>query len=98
MRKEDGLQTVEEERNILQPREGELDWSHLVYEQPSETRYCRKVEGKIQVTRRGRRRRQLLDDIKETRGYCKLKKEALERILWRTRFGRGYGLVRRTTE
>jgi hypothetical protein len=45
--------------------------------------------------RRGRKRKQILDDLKERRGYCKLKKEALDRTLWRTCFGRGYGpLVR----
>ena len=38
--------------------------------------------------RRGGRRKQLLDGIKEKRGYWKLKEEALDRILWRTRFGR----------
>ena len=32
----------------------------------------------------------LLDDLKETRGYRKLKQEALDRTLWRTRFRRGY--------
>jgi hypothetical protein len=29
--------------------------------------------------RRGRRRRKLLDDLKEMRGYCHLKEEALDR-------------------
>jgi hypothetical protein len=49
--------------------------------------------------RRGRRRKQLLDDLKGNRKYCKLKEEALDRSLWRTRFGRGYGpVVRQTTE
>jgi hypothetical protein len=49
-------------------------------------------EGRIEVKgRRGRRCRQLLDGFKEKRGYCKLKEEALDRTLWRTRFGRGYG-------
>jgi hypothetical protein len=49
--------------------------------------------------RRGRRRKQLLDGLKEKRGYCKLKKEALDRTLWRTRFGRVYGPdVRQTAE
>jgi hypothetical protein len=43
--------------------------------------------------RRGRRREQLLDDLKEKRGYWKLKEEALDRSVWRTRFGRGYALV-----
>jgi hypothetical protein len=61
------------------------------------------IEGnmeEIEVTgRRGRRRQQLLDGLKENRGYWKLKEEALDRSLWRTRFGRGYGLVvRQATE
>jgi hypothetical protein len=59
-----------------------------------------KIEGRINVTgRRVRRRKQLLDDLKEKRRYWKLKEEELDRILWRTRFGRGYGpVVRQTTE
>jgi hypothetical protein len=49
--------------------------------------------------RRGRRSKQLLDDLKEKRRYFKLKEEALDRTLWRTRFGRSYGpVVRQTTE
>jgi len=49
-----------------------------------------KIYGKDRVTgRRGRRRRQLLDDLKETRGCWKLKEEAQDRTLWRTRSGRG---------
>ena len=49
--------------------------------------------------RQGRRRKQLLDDLKEKRGYCKLKEEALDRTVWRTRFGRGCGrVVRQSTE
>jgi hypothetical protein len=47
------------------------------------------IKGMIEVTdRRGRRRKQVLDSIKERRGYCKLKEEPLDRTLWRTRFGR----------
>jgi hypothetical protein len=59
-----------------------------------------KIERRIEVTgRRGRRRKQLLDDHKETRGYWKLKEEALDRTMWRTHFGRRYGpVVRQTTE
>jgi hypothetical protein len=45
----------------------------------------------------GIRCKQLLDDLKETRGYWKLKEEALDRTVWRTRFGRGYGAVVRQT-
>jgi hypothetical protein len=47
--------------------------------------------------RRGRRRKQLLDDLKEKKRYWKLKEEALDRTMWRTRFGRGYGPVARQT-
>jgi hypothetical protein len=47
--------------------------------------------------RRGRRRKQLLDDLKEKRRYWKLKEAALDCSLWRTRFGRGYGPVVRQT-
>jgi hypothetical protein len=54
-----------------------------------------KLEGRTEMTgRRGRRRRQLLDDLKEKRRYWKLKEKALDRTLWR-----GYGpVVRQTTE
>ena len=51
------------------------------------------------AARRGRRRKQLLDGLNETREYLKLKEEALDRALWRTRFGKGYGsVVTETTE
>jgi len=49
--------------------------------------------------RRGRRRRKLLDDLKEKRGYCHLEEEALDRNTWRAHFGRDFGpLVRQTTK
>ena len=49
--------------------------------------------------RRGRRRRKLLDDLKERRGYSHLKEGALDRIVWRARYGRGFGpVVRQTTK
>jgi hypothetical protein len=51
------------------------------------------------MERRGRRRKQLLDDLKEKRRYWKLKEEAPDHTVWRTRFGRGYGpFVRQTTK
>jgi hypothetical protein len=43
--------------------------------------------------RRGRRRKKLLDDFGDRRGYCNLKEESVDRIKWRNRFGRGYGPV-----
>jgi hypothetical protein len=52
------------------------------------------LEERIEMTgRRKRRRKQLLDDLNEKKGYWKLKEEALDRTLWRTRFGRSYGIV-----
>jgi hypothetical protein len=40
-----------------------------------------------------------LDDLKERRGHTELKEEALDRTLWRARFGRGFGpVVRQTTK
>jgi hypothetical protein len=57
-----------------------------------------KLEGRVEMMgRRGRRRKQLLDDLEEKRRYWKLKEEALDRTVWRTRFGRGYGPVVRQT-
>jgi hypothetical protein len=53
-----------------------------------------KIQGGIEVTgRQGRRRRKLLDDRKERRGYSHLKEEALDRAMWRAGFGRGFGPV-----
>jgi hypothetical protein len=58
-----------------------------------------KIEGMTEVTeRRGRRRMQLPGELKETRGYYKLKEEALDRTVWRTGFGRDCGHVRQATE
>jgi hypothetical protein len=43
--------------------------------------------------------KKLLDDLKDRRGYSHLKEEALDRTMWRNRFGRGFGpVVRQTTE
>jgi len=47
--------------------------------------------------RRGRRRRKLLDDLKERRGYCHLNEEAVDRTVWRASFGRGFGTAVRET-
>jgi hypothetical protein len=59
-----------------------------------------KIKGGIEVTgRRGRRRRKLLDVVKERREYFHLKEEALDRTMWRARFGKGFGpVVRQTTK
>ena len=59
-----------------------------------------KIKGEMDVTRRPeRRRKKLLDDLKDRRGYSQLKEEALDRTMWRNRFGGGFGpVVRQTTE
>jgi hypothetical protein len=46
------------------------------------------------IERKGRRERRYEDPLAgltEKRGYGKLKEEALDLTLWRTRFGRGHG-------
>ena len=90
------LQRYKEERNILHKvkrgkdnRIGHIWRSNCLLTHPVTEG---KMEGRIEVTgRQGRRRKQLLDYLKEQRGYRKLKEEALDRSLWRTR-GRGLTL------
>jgi hypothetical protein len=49
--------------------------------------------------RQGRRRRKLLDDIKERRRYSHLKEEGLDRTMLRAHFGRSFRpVVRQTTK
>ena len=48
------------------------------------------IEG---TERRGRRRKQLSNDLKENRIYWNLREGATERTLRRTSFGTGYGPV-----
>jgi len=56
-----------------------------------------KIKGGIEVTGRQERRcRKLLDDLKERRGYSHLKEEALDRTMWRARFGRRFWTCRKT--
>jgi uncharacterized membrane protein YccC len=43
-----------------------------------------KIKGDMEVTRRrGKRRKKLLADLKDRRGYSHLKEEALDRTVWR---------------
>jgi hypothetical protein len=56
------------------------------------------TKGEIEVTRiRERRRRKILDDLKERRGYSHLKEKARDHTMWRARFGKGFGPVVRQT-
>jgi hypothetical protein len=97
------LHRVEEERNILHTvNRRKANWIGYILRRNCLLKQVinGKIEGRIEVTgSRGRRRKQPLDDLKETRRYWKLKEEALDRTLWRTGFGRGYSpVVRQTAE
>jgi hypothetical protein len=82
-----------EERNILHTvKRRKANWIGHILRRNCLLRHAIEgnTEGRIQLTgRRARRSKQLLDDLKEKTGYCKLKEEALDRTVWRTRFGRG---------
>ena len=91
------LLQVNEQRNILRAiRKRKANWiGHIL------RRNCLlkqviegNIKGEIEVTRRqGRRRKKLLDDLKNRRGYCHLKEEAVDRNMWRDRFGRSFAPV-----
>ena len=97
VRNEEGLLRVKEQRNILHEiRKRKANWiGHILRRNCLLQRVIEgKIKGGIEVTeRRGRKRRKLLDDLKERRGYSQLKEEALDRTMWRARFGRGFGPV-----
>jgi hypothetical protein len=103
VRNEEVLHRVKEERNILHTiKRRKANWIGHILRRNCLLKHVieGKIKGRIEIMgRRGRRRKQLLDYIKERRGYWKLKEEALDLTLWRTRFGRGYGpVVRQTPE
>ena len=97
VRNEEVLLRVSEERIIPHEiRKRKANWiGHILH------RNCLlkqaiegKIKGEMEVTRRrGRRRKKLLDDLKDGRGYSHLKEEALDRTMWRNRFGGGFGPV-----
>jgi len=101
VRNEDVLLRVKEQRNILHEiRKRKTNWiGHILRRNCPLQRVTEgKIQGGIEVTgKQGRRRRKLLDDLMERRGYCHLKEEALDRTMWRARFGRGFRLVVRQT-
>ena len=100
---EEVLLRVNEQRNILQEiRNRKANWIRHIL-----SRNCllkQVIEGKIKgemevARRRARRRKKLLDDLKDRRGYSHLKEEALDRTVWRNRFGGSFGpVVRQNTE
>jgi hypothetical protein len=92
---------IKEERNILQRiKRREANWICHSLRRNCHAKHVIQgtIDGRIEVTgRRGRRRKELMDDLKKNWGYWKLKEEALGRTLWRTRLGRGYVPVKGQT-
>jgi hypothetical protein len=94
---------VKEERNILHTKKRRKNnWVGNILSRKCVLDHA--IEGNIErviagMGRQGGSCKQLLNDLKETREYWKLKEEALDRTLWRTRFGRGCGpVIRQTVE
>jgi hypothetical protein len=57
-----------------------------------------KIEGRLEVTGSRKTHEQVLNNLKEMRGYWELKKEELDRTVWEAHFRRGCGpVVRQTT-
>jgi hypothetical protein len=103
VRNEEVLHRVKEERNMLHTiKRRNANWIGHILRINCLLKHVieGKLEGRTEMTgRRGRRLKQLLDDLKEKRRYWKLKEEALDHNLWRTRFGRDYGpVITQTTE
>jgi hypothetical protein len=103
VRNEDVLLRVKELRNILHEIcKRKANWiGHILRRNCLLQRVVNgKIQGRIEVTRRqGKRRRKLLDNLKERRGYSHLKEKALDRTVWRGRFGKGFRpVVRQTTK
>jgi hypothetical protein len=97
VRNEEVLRRVKEERNIVHTiKRRKANWIGHILRRNCLLKHVieGKLEGVMEMTgRRGRRHKQLLDNLKAMRGYCKFKEEALDRTLWKIRIGRGYGPV-----
>jgi len=92
------LLRVNEQRNIVHEiRKWKANWiGHIL---------CRNyllkqvIEGKIKGEMEVTRRKKLLDDLKDRRGYSHLKEETLDCTMWRNRFRGGFGpVVRQNNE
>ena len=85
MRNEEVLLRVNEQRNNLyEIRKRKANWiGHILRRNCLLNQVIEgKIKGEMEVTRRrGRRRRKLLDDLKDRRGYFHLKGEALDRTV-----------------
>ena len=93
---------VNKQRNILHAiRKRKANWTGHILRRNCLLKHVieEKIKEEIEVTRRqGRRLKKLLDDHNGRWGYSHLNEEALDRNMWRDRFGRGFGtFVRQTT-
>ena len=97
VRNEEVLQRAKEEKNVVLTMQGrKTNWIVHILRGGwlLEHAIDGKVEGKREMKRRrGRRSKQLLDELKGKRGYWKLKEEALDRSLCRFYYERCYGIV-----
>ena len=97
VRNEDVLLRVNEQRNILHEiRKRKANWiGHILRRNRLLQQVIGgKIKGEMEVTRRqGRRRKKLLYDLKDRRGYSHLKEEALDRTVWRNRYRGDFGPV-----
>jgi len=100
VRNEEVLLRVNEQRNILhETRKRKANWiGHILSTNCLLKQVIKgKIKGEMEVTRRrGRRRKKLLDDLKDTRGYSHLKEEALDRTMKEETFWRGLWNYRET--
>jgi hypothetical protein len=102
VRNEEILHRVKEERNFLQTiNRRKVKWIGHILRRNCLLKHVteEKIKERIKLTeRRGRRRKQVLDDFKEE-CVLNVKEAAPDRIVWRTPCGRGYEpVVRHTTE
>jgi hypothetical protein len=99
VRNEEVLLRAKEQRNILHEISKRTDnWIGQILRRNCLMVIEGKLKGGIEVTGKlGRRRRMLLDDLKERRGYSHLNEETLDRPMRIARLGRGFGPVVRQT-
>jgi hypothetical protein len=103
VRTEEVLLRVKEQRNIRHEiNKQKASWiGHILHRNCLLKQVIEgKINGGLEVTKKKKKRcKKLLYDLKERRGYSHLKEEALDRAMWRTRLGRGFGpVVRQNTE
>jgi hypothetical protein len=84
VRNEEVLQRVEEDWNVIQRIKRKAKWFGHIWRRKYLLIHVTEenMEGRIEWTgKQGRRRKQLLDDLKEWTLYCKLSEEPLDHTL-----------------